>query len=956
MKKIVCLFLLITVSLAGFSQIKLDYTATPKTQAKGFSAKGLTAESASLLALLRHADDPLATPAERKSALNQIQNHHAVSGGMVSAMLTLAYGHDAQELAAYEVTVGSEAGGIHTAMIPLGRFAELAASGICRQIDVGNPLQPMMDVARNNLGIDMIHAGLHLPQGYDGSGVVVGIIDGGFEYTHPAFYDTTGQVHRVKRVWIQHDSTGTAPDGYSYGSEYTTESQMAAVMTDNTMANHGTHVAGIAAGCGAPFGDGAAYRGIAPGADIVLVSDLPTVANALDAIRYIHEYARSVSKPCVINMSFGYPLGPHDGTAMQDQYLTSYVAQHPDSLALVTAAGNSGKSNDHIEKQFTPADTELITNLHFLTMPDFKASVGLWNDRDFSFALTLVNSFTLEQEDFTGFFTASADSLIETQLMANDSSKFDLKISLLGKDSLNDRYHATIVATDNISYGEKVFLTVRCDSTAHLHGWSADFYFNASNLVSGSVDGDSHYTMAGFGANTDAVISVGSYATKLEYTSYNGNHYTDSYDSQLYGLSSFSSLGPTVDGRVKPDITAPGEVIAAPYNRFASQALVEICDTIVWNGQIERYGTELGTSMSSPIVAGIIALWMQHNPSLGTDSLRNILHRTARNDRFTGNTVTNPNNSWGYGKVNAFGGLPATDIPVWQLNVIVCDDATGTVTGSGLVAEGYHTVTATPVSPYVFERWDDGNTDNPRIVFVDCDTTFAAVFAIDCQPVTEFPWEAEFNEAFSCWNVIDNDGDGQMWRASAQGAYSTGHANADNWLISPVIDLNRPLMANIMAKATTPPGSSQDLSLLLSTTGSEMEDFTTTLATFSSQSIGNINLTAPLNEYQGQQVRLALRHHNCTGTVLLVTLNSFVIEDDTIVSVSNHELTDCIIATSGLQFTISGAERLPLQVFDMMGRLVVNASSASGTFCVPAPGVYIVRIGGLKPRKILLIR
>lgn len=58
----------------------------------------------------------------------------------------------------------------------------------------------MMDMARNNLGIDMIHAGLHLPQGYDGSGVVVGIIDGGFEYTHPAFYDTTGQVHRVKRV------------------------------------------------------------------------------------------------------------------------------------------------------------------------------------------------------------------------------------------------------------------------------------------------------------------------------------------------------------------------------------------------------------------------------------------------------------------------------------------------------------------------------------------------------------------------------------------------------------------------------------------------------------------------------------------------------------------------------------------------------------------------------------
>ena len=58
----------------------------------------------------------------------------------------------------------------------MNRFAELAESGICKIIDVGRKMTAIMDNVRGSLGIDGICAGLNLPHGYDGSGVVVGFL------------------------------------------------------------------------------------------------------------------------------------------------------------------------------------------------------------------------------------------------------------------------------------------------------------------------------------------------------------------------------------------------------------------------------------------------------------------------------------------------------------------------------------------------------------------------------------------------------------------------------------------------------------------------------------------------------------------------------------------------------------------------------------------------------------
>ncbi len=882
--KAILITIMLFLSATGFSQVKLDYKATPKTLAKGQSFKGLTPESARFLTLLRQSETAEKTT-ERSAATKRLHDNYGVTKGCVSATLVLANNRSQNELMAYDVAVGRSYGGVLTAMIPLNRFAELSASGICESIDVGHKMTPLMDRVRNNLGIDRIYQGLDLPQGYDGTGVVIGIIDQSFEFCHPSFYDTTGTQLRVKRVWNQGDDTGTSPYGFNYGSEYTTEAQMMAVFTDDSIAFHGTHVAGIAAGCGAPSGRGMAYRGIAPGADIVFVPTLFTQASILDAINYIHEYAQSVNKPCVINMSFGTLSGPHDGTASWERFMSSFMEQNTDSIALVASAGNGGNGKEHIGKQFSASDT-LVTRVNYLQGINMDGTVNLWAEQNFSFALSLVNVNTFEQEDFTGFFSNSTDTIFTTTLVATNGYTINCEFFLNEISSYNNLYNAGVyIYSDTVPEKREVILSVTSDTDDNLlHIWGDKLSYELSYVLEEAVEGDGQYTIAGFGANTDAVISVGAYNTRLNVNSYNG-HIINETDEVTGNIWSSSSIGPTRDGRVKPDITAPGQYIVAPSSRYAYNPMMgAIYDTIQWNGYTEKYAAISGTSMSAPIVTGIIALWMQHNPSLGIEELRNIIHNTARNDRFTGHVVDQPSNIWGHGKVNAYGGLPATDTALFLVNAYGIDEAKGTVTGGGVVTEGIHTLTAIPNAMFTFEQWEDGNTDNPRVVDISCDTTFFAYFQPlpyeDCDTITEFPWEPEFDAYLTCWKTIDADGNGTTWKKiSSNVTCMESQTHIDNWLISPAIKVNGQLVLKVNMQAITMPVSiySHDFSIMISTSGSEMEDFTTLIRKTYKGSTSDV-IEVSLSDFEGQVVRLALRQHNNNYLMSVMTLNSLTIE------------------------------------------------------------------------------
>ncbi|MBL4649798.1 MAG: hypothetical protein JKY03_08705, partial [Aureispira sp.] len=123
------------------------------------------------------------------------------------------------DLKALDIMIGSKSKDIWTAYVPLEQVKAFSELPGIAAIDLDRPIGIMMDSARIHTHTDSVHNGINLPQAYDGKGVVVGVIDAGFDYTHPANFDTSYTHFRLKSVWEQ-KGTGTAPSAFGFGAEY----------------------------------------------------------------------------------------------------------------------------------------------------------------------------------------------------------------------------------------------------------------------------------------------------------------------------------------------------------------------------------------------------------------------------------------------------------------------------------------------------------------------------------------------------------------------------------------------------------------------------------------------------------------------------------------------------------------------------------------------------------------
>ncbi len=312
--------------------------------------KGLAPNTAFLLRDLeqldRHAKRDTAIIA--KYSLKQTRE-----GIFVRAFLKLPAEFDKRMLADFGIKVNTDLGNIVTVSIPIEQFVNFCKAQIVDYIDIGNKVEPLMDNARSMTNSNLVNQGIELPNGYNGKDVVVGVIDGGFDYTHPTFWDSTMNTFRVKRVWEQTNNSGTPPNDFDYGSEFGNPTDIVNELYSISDASHGTHVAGIVAGGGTNIQGCNQYRGIAPESDIVLVNTDMSTLGILHGICYIANYAKSVGKPCVINMSLGGHRGPHDGTSLFDKVCDTLRHLLPEGVILVGAAGNTGNSKAHFANGFS---------------------------------------------------------------------------------------------------------------------------------------------------------------------------------------------------------------------------------------------------------------------------------------------------------------------------------------------------------------------------------------------------------------------------------------------------------------------------------------------------------------------------------------------------------------------------------------------------------------------------
>jgi minor extracellular serine protease Vpr len=156
-------------------------------------------------------------------------------------------------------------------------------------------------------------------------------------------------------------------------------------------------------------------------------------------------------------------------------------------------------------------------------------------------------------------------------------------------------------------------------------------------------------------------LAVAAYNSKISFTNIAGS--VLSYTGYVRGrIAPFSSLGPTADGRTKPNIAGPGMALASSVSSYAPdyQPGGADYDGVVAsfvspkNNRTYAFGMAGGTSMSAPAVSGIVALLLQVNPQLSPQQVMNLLAQTAIKDANTGAIPAAGSNTWGFGKVNAY--------------------------------------------------------------------------------------------------------------------------------------------------------------------------------------------------------------------------------------------------------------------------------------------------------------
>ena len=576
----------------------------------------------------------------------------------MKVFISVEEGFDPMNLAIEGVEIQSVFNRIVTAAVTPEAIVRLCELDGVKYIQRAHKVNLCNDFGRRDLKVDQIHKneGNELPQPYTGTGVVVGMIDTGVEYGHRSFYSTDGTELRIRRVWDM-NGFGTPPEGFTYGKELKTESEILTATCDSRYDYHGSHTMGTAAGGGnLPT----KYYGMAPDADIVFVSFKTDDNSAIaDGIKYIFDYADEVGKPCVINMSLGSHQGPHDGTSYVDQIIDEMSGP---GRIIVGAAGNEGEARMHASKTFTAGSKTLKTLLTYNSGQSHKLHyLDIWGTpgSNFTVKMSIFDSLkgrALYSSD--AFDTANPDKNVYyfTYL---DEEGADMDCVITGEiNPENGAPHVYIEASmGDLGTGRMPGLTITGEAGATVNLWNVGQHEFSSNNIASLTNGDNNMTVGEIGGTANRIITVGSYDGRDTVYFTHGNYYAltetaiSSYKKHQHSV--FSSYGPTADGRTVPHILAPGMPVISTFNRYAMDATMldqETCDyTTDASGRKYYYMYSMGTSMAAPHVAGSIALMLQANPELTPEQARQIIQETAVTSSEMG---TLPNNTWGAGRLN----------------------------------------------------------------------------------------------------------------------------------------------------------------------------------------------------------------------------------------------------------------------------------------------------------------
>jgi minor extracellular serine protease Vpr len=542
-----------------------------------------------------------------------------------------------------------------TARVDLRELHALAGHGDVNLIEHGAPMEIVLDKSRAEIGGDVVNEGSGIETAYTGKGIIIGIIDTGLDIFHPDFLSSDpNEGIRILSLWdttLDPQSNESNPSGFNYGVEYrkdeidaTLDGTAESPIRTRDPDGHGTHVAGIAAGSG--YHSDGLYRGIAPDAYLIIVRVSPSGISPsvlIDGMSYIFGKADDLQKPAVINFSVGGHGGAHDGTSPLEEAIKSY--SNEPGKAVVVAAGNSGAQKIHAGGIVAPSDTafiSLIIDEYNLSTTNYALNLLWYENLDNQgmgpFPAETMNLTVISPRGYS-LSVNSGDEVTE------DTEDGKIIIESYGKNQKNARLiYLEITDTDenkppHAGTWDIVLTHASGTGDVQYNFWTASHTFGNKLEVHPTTGREYTVTIPG---TAEGAITVGSYITKNTWTDTNG--IPRSTSSILGELSNYSGGGPTRDRRLKPTITAPGQLIAAAASSDASFSSTRLTET-------QGYVVMEGTSMATPHITGTVALLFEINPSLNAMQVKQILSSTGRNDMYTGIL---PNTGWGFGKVDVF--------------------------------------------------------------------------------------------------------------------------------------------------------------------------------------------------------------------------------------------------------------------------------------------------------------
>ncbi|MCD8231400.1 MAG: S8 family peptidase [Clostridiales bacterium] len=473
---------------------------------------------------------------------------------------------------------------------------------------------------------------LQNPAGLDltGQGILVGFLDTGIEYTHPAFYYSDGMT-RIAAIWDQTAEDGVPPEGFSYGAFYDRDAVNAALLSENPLEvvpvtdehGHGTFLAGVACGSTNAAAD---FTGAAPLSEILVVKckeakpylreyyyvpDGVPVFQENDlmlALSWLIRMAERLQKPLVICIGMGTAIGSHAGEDAISIFCDEIGRLR--QQCIVTCAGNEANARHHYYKSgMRENETDAI-----------EISVG---------------------DGVPGFFMecwAAVPEIYRVAIVSPSGERFVGSGSLIGRQTHEFLFEKTMLTVDYAVTGENMrnqlirlaffapysgVWTVQLTSVLVLEG-AFHCWLPLTDLLKGEVvflrsDPDTTILSPGMSA---AAVCVGAYQT-------NGD-----------AIWPASGRGYSVSGTVKPDVLAPGVNVYGP-------------------GLRDSYTVRTGTSIGAAVTAGACAQLFQWGilqlgaSWLNSVSLSNFLIRGAR--RNDGRAY--PNHAYGYGFLDAYGAL-----------------------------------------------------------------------------------------------------------------------------------------------------------------------------------------------------------------------------------------------------------------------------------------------------------